>query len=82
MEVEGSGVEVTARRITIYTDRGTLRGRGKATQTTTGETATVTGGTFSLTRGTGRLKGHTLKGTFSGSLANGVYTFEYAGRLR
>ncbi len=55
-----------------------MSGPGSATQTTSGSTGVVTGGTFSLTKGTGKYKGHTFKGTFTGTLADsGIYTFDY-----
>ena len=74
---------VRARTITIYTTKGSLTGTGQATQTTAPDgTTTVTGGTFKLKHGTGRLKGRRLSGTFSGSLADGVYTFAYSGTYR
>jgi hypothetical protein len=39
-------------------------------------------GTFKLTNGTGKYKGRTLTGTFSGALADGVHSFDYAGRYK
>jgi hypothetical protein len=74
---------VKARKITIYTPRGSLSGAGQATQTTTADgQTTVTNGTFRLRRGTGKLKGHRLSGTFSGAFADGVYTFNYKGTYK
>jgi hypothetical protein len=80
--VEGS-VLVKARRITLYTPKGALIGRGQATQTGNPDgTATVSDGTFTLVKGTGKQKGHKLTGTFSGTYADGVYTFTYKGTYR
>lgn len=76
-------VLVKARKITIYFPSGTMSGVGQATQTIQGEAVTVSDGTFSLTKGTGKYKGRTLKGTFSGTQdKEGVYKFTYKGKLR
>ena len=76
-------VQIKARKITIYTTKGSLSGTGQATQTNMADgKASVTDGTFRLRKGTGRLKGHRLSGTFSGAFADGVYTFNYKGTLR
>ena len=75
-------VLVKARRVTIYLPSGTMSGVGQATQTIQGEAVTVSNGTFSLTKGTGKYKGRTLKGTFSGTQdKDGVYKFTYKGKL-
>ena len=73
-------IQVLARKITIYTTKGSLTGSGKATQNTT--TNAVTNGTFTLTRGTGGYKGHKFSGKFSGTYKEGVYTFKYTGTYR
>jgi hypothetical protein len=73
---------VTAKTITIYTTHGSLRGSGSADQTVTATSTTVRNGHFLLTRGTGAYRGHTFKGTFSGTQTNGVYKFTYAGVYR
>ena len=76
-------VLVKAKKITIYTARGTLTGTGSATQTTAADNkVTVSDGQFSLTKGTGDLKGRTYTGTFSGDQTNGVYKFTYTGTYR
>ena len=75
-------VEITARRLTIYTTNGSIRGTGKANQTTQGTNVTVTDGTYRLTRGTGAYRGMRFTGTFTGQLTNGVYRFEYRGTIR
>jgi hypothetical protein len=73
---------VKARKITIYLPNGTLSGVGQATQTIAGDSVTVSNGTFSLTKGTGKYKGRTLKGTFSGTQDKAmVYKFTYKGKL-
>jgi hypothetical protein len=78
-----TSVLVTARKITIYTPKGTLVGTGQATQNNNPDgSVTVTDGTFNLTKGTGKLKGHKLKGTFSGTYSEGVYTFTYSGTYK
>src|SRR4051794_34813420 len=49
---------VKARKITIYTPKGTLVGSGQATQNVAPDgSITVTDGTFNLTKGTQKLKG-------------------------
>lgn len=75
--------EVKARKITIYTPKGTLTGSGSGLQTFHEDgSSEVSDGKFSLTKGTGKLKGHTYKGTFSGPLKDGVYTFTYSGTFK
>ena len=74
---------VKARKLTIYTTKGTLTGTGQATQTIHPDgSTTVTDGTFDLTKGTGQYKGHTLEGTFDGTYDEGVYTFDYEGKFK
>jgi hypothetical protein len=72
--------------VTIYTKRGSLTGTGQALQTTEGtgdaQKVTVSKGTFKFVKGTGVYKGHTLRGTFSGDLTDGVYHFKYKGTYR
>jgi hypothetical protein len=69
---------VNAKRITIYTTKGSLSGSGSATQTITSNSSTVSDGKFLLNKGTGAYKGHTFTGTFSGpQSSNGEYTFTY-----
>jgi hypothetical protein len=77
-------IEITARRVTISTTKGSLTGTGKGTQVTSadGKTVKVRNGSFTLTKGTGAYKGHTLKGTFSGPLKDRVYVFKYKGTYR
>jgi hypothetical protein len=71
--------KVKARKITIYTTKGSLTGIGAATQVFHDDgSVEVKDGTFSLTKGTGKYKGHTFKGTFAGPQnAQGLYTFTY-----
>lgn len=81
---DGSGsILVKARRITIYTTKGSIKGKGQATQTFNPDgTSTVTGGTFALTKGTGDYEGDTFSGKFDGTYDNGVYKFDYKGLLK
>jgi hypothetical protein len=80
---EPSTVVISAKKITVYTPKGTLVGTGKATQTNNPDgTATLSDGTFNLTKGTGKLKGHKLKGTFTGTFTDGVYTLSYSGTYK
>lgn len=72
------GILIKAKRITIYTRRGSLEGKGQAIETLNPDgSGDVSDGKFSLTKGTGAYEGHTFKGTFDGSYLDGVYTFEY-----
>jgi len=73
---------IKARKVTIYTAKGSLSGTGEATQTIAGETVTVSAGSFTLTKGTGDLKGHRLTGEFAGDQKDGVYKFAYTGTYR
>jgi hypothetical protein len=75
---------VEAKKITIYFPNGTLTGKGSAVQTIHDDgTADVADGKFNLTTGTGKLKGHSLKGTFGGpENSSGVYKFSYKGVLK
>jgi hypothetical protein len=77
-------VLVTADKITIYTTKGSLKGTGQATQTFNADgTATISDGTFKLTKGTGAYKGHTLKGTFTGTYGTDfIFTFNYTGKYK
>ena len=75
--------EVTARKITIYTAKGSLTGKGSATQVFHEDGSTeVKDGVFNLNKGTGKYKGHSLKGTFAGPQTNGVYKFTYSGTYK
>jgi hypothetical protein len=75
---------VKARRITIYTTKGSLTGKGQATQVIHDDgSVEVKDGTFALTKGTGKYKGHTFKGKFAGpQSAQGLYTFSYTGTIK
>jgi hypothetical protein len=78
-EAEGE-FKVSAKRITIYTTKGSLTGKGSATQVIKDGKSEVKDGKFNLTKGTGKYKGHSFKGTFSGpQSAQGLYTFNYKG---
>ncbi len=81
---EPGSVLIKARKITIYTKKGSLSGTGEAVQGPyqPDGTATITDGSFKLTKGTGKYKGHKLKGTFDGGYAEGVYTFNYVGTFK
>lgn len=70
--------KVDAKSITIYTTKGSLTGKGSATQVFNSDgSVEVKDGKFALTKGTGKYKGHTFKGTFAGPQTNGVYKFSY-----
>jgi hypothetical protein len=74
---------VKADKITIFTTKGSLTGTGQAIQTSNPDgTQTISDGTFKLTKGTGAYKHHKLKGTFTGTFTDGVYTFNYTGKYK
>jgi hypothetical protein len=75
-------VHVISRQVTIYTTASSLQRTGAADEVITSSSTTVKNGTFFLTKGAGAYKGHTSKGTFSGPLSKGVYTFTYSGVYR
>ena len=72
-------LNVTAKRVTLYTPTGTLFGTATATENVV--TGAITNGKLLLTHGTGAQKGHSFKGTFTGNgdLAKGSFTFNYKG---
>jgi hypothetical protein len=74
---------VKARKITIYTGKGTFVGKGQATQVIHDDgSVEVKDGTFAL-KGTGKYKGLTFKGKFAGpQSAQGLYTFSYTGTIK
>lgn len=75
---EPSTIVIEATKITIYTKKGSLSGKGQATQTLNPDgTGTLTDGSFKLKKGTGKYKGHKLIGTLEGTYADGVYTYNY-----
>ncbi len=74
---------VKARKITIFTTKGSLSGKGQGTETIAQDgTTTVSDGTFKLNKGTGAYKGHTFTGKFSGPLTDGIYKFTYTATYR
>jgi hypothetical protein len=82
-------ITIKSKPVTIYTPKGSLSGTGSATLTITNKPkpgdGTVTDGKLLLNHGTGRLAGHSLRGTFSGTGNIGganvpdFYTFHYKG---
>jgi hypothetical protein len=78
--------------VTIYTRNGSLSGTGSGVLTVTNSPnpgdATVTNGKLLLNHGTGRMAGHSLRATFSGTGNIGSatvpdsYTFRYKGVYR
>jgi hypothetical protein len=71
-------VNATSKSVTLFTKNGSLTGTGSAVETFNADgTSTVTNGKISLKKGTSKMTGHSLVGTFSGTYANGIYTFTY-----
>ena len=71
--------KVTGKPVTLYTSKGTMTGVGTATLNLA--TGAITGGKLVFTTGTGALKGHSFKGTFTGTsnIAKGTFVFHYKG---
>lgn len=74
--------KVTAKPVTLFTSKGSLTGVGTATLNLA--TGAITNGKLILTKGTGALKGHSFKGTFTGTsnIAKGTFVFHYKGLYR
>lgn len=81
----GSGAgtfQFSVRRAHVFTATGSFVGKVTATQTIDKNgNATISNGRFSFTKGFGSLKGHSYKGTFtgSGSAVTGRYTIQTKG---
>ena len=85
-------ITINSKPVTVYTANGSLSGTASALLTITNKPApgdaTVTDGKLLLNHGTGRLAGHSLRATFSGtgnigsSSAPDSYTFRYKGVYR
>lgn len=85
-------ITIKSKPVTIYTPNGSLSGTGSGSLTITNNPdpgdVTVTNGKLRLNHGTGRLAGHSLSATFSGSGNIGgahvpdSYTFRYKGVYR
>jgi hypothetical protein len=73
---------VTGKHVTLFTSKGSLS--GTATATLNLATGAISNGKLVLTHGTGGLKGHSFKGTFTGTsqLGKGLITFHYKGLYR
>jgi hypothetical protein len=75
-------------KVTVFYSTGAATGDATATLTITNSPkagdATVTGGVLKLTKGTGTHKGHSFKGTFSGTgnVTSGLYTINYKGTYK
>jgi hypothetical protein len=85
-------ITIKSKPVTVYTPNGSLSGTASALLTITNKPkpgdSTVTNGTLLLIHGTGRLAGHSLRATFSGTGNIGgagvpnFYTFHYTGVYR
>jgi hypothetical protein len=85
-------ITIKSKPVTLYTPSGSLSGTGSGVLTITNKPdpgdATVTNGKLVLNHGTGRLAGHSLRATFSGTGNVGstkvpdFYTFRYKGVYR
>ncbi len=75
-------INIVVPRVTDWTPKGSLWGTATATQNLA--TGAVTNGKLNLNHGTGLLKGHSFKGTFTGTFDSktSVYTFKYKGTLK
>ena len=81
-------ISINIPKVTVFYSTGAATGTATATLTITNTPktgdATVTGGVLKLTKGTGTHKGHSFKGTFSGSgnINTGLYTISYKGTYK
>jgi hypothetical protein len=85
-------ITIKSKPVTIYTPNGSLSGTASGLLTITNNPkpgdATVTDGKMLLNHGTGRLAGHSLRATFTGTGNIGgpnvpdFYTFRYKGVYR
>jgi hypothetical protein len=81
-------ITATAKKVTLWTNSGTLTGTGTATLHITNKPKTgddtVSGGKINLTHGTGGQAGHSLVATFTGAgnLVSGQYVFHYKGTYK
>jgi hypothetical protein len=75
--------KVTAKKVVLYTGKGSLQGTATATITLTKTTETITDGKLKLTKGFGSLAGSSLIATFTGTanLAGNQFAFKYKGKL-
>lgn len=79
---EPTTVQLTAKKVTLSTEKGSFVGKGSGLQVVAADgSVSVQDGKVDLTRGTGAYKGKTFKGTFSGPLTDGVYTFTYDAKI-
>ncbi len=76
-------IDVTARRVTLYTKKGSLSGTATATIKAANTNQQTITGSLDLTRGTGSLRGDSLQANFSGTadLAKNLIQFDYRGTL-
>jgi hypothetical protein len=77
-------LKVTA-NVTLFTKTGSLSGKATATATTASDNSvTFTNGKITLNKGAGLQKGHSFKGTFTGSAKSilGPFTFHDSGTYK
>ncbi len=76
-------IDVTARKVTLYTRTGSLTGTATATIKAANTNQQTITGKLNLTRGAGSLKGDSLQATFSGTadLAKNLIQFKSVGTL-
>jgi hypothetical protein len=80
----GNGtITVTAKKVVLYTAKGSLSGTGSATVSTSGNTQTITNGKLNLSHGQGSLTGDHLIATFTGTanLSKNLLQYKYKGTL-
>jgi hypothetical protein len=81
-------ITARAKKVTLWTQTGTLSGTGTATLHITNKPKTgddtVTAGKLKLTHGTGGQTGHSVVATFTGTgnIATGQYVFHYKGTYK
>lgn len=74
---------ITAKKVTLYTPKGSLSGTGSGVQVVHDDgSVEVRDGKVSLTKGTGKLRGHSFRAKFAGPQKDGVYKFSYTGTYK
>jgi hypothetical protein len=75
--------KVTAKKVILYSAKGSLSGTATATVATSGNTQTITNGKLNLSHGQGSLKGDQLVATFTGTadLSKNLLQYKYKGTL-
>jgi hypothetical protein len=79
-----TSVNVSSKKVVLYTGTGSLTGTATATIEIGATSETITNGKLTLKQGSGSQKGHSLVATFSGTgnLSTNVYVFKFKGTYK